>query len=79
MDGAAEGNWVWSDGTAITTENWGQAEPDNFGGKQHYLAMGLEDWPAGTTAEQAFGLAGQFNDINGANKLFYVVEFNGIA
>lgn len=59
---------------------WGSGElgvePDDFGGKQDHLAMGLEGWPVGYPGV-GHGEAGQWNDLNGSNKLFFVVEFEG--
>ena len=75
VEGASEGNWVWADGQVLSFEGWGAVEPDNYAGKQHYMGMGLADWPRGTDPEFAYGLAGQWNDVSGTNKLFYVVEW----
>ena len=71
--GADEGLWVWADGSQIDPDqaNWGGAEPDNYN-NQDYLALGLQDWPVGSGE---LGLAGQWNDLAGANRLYFVVEF----
>ena len=76
-DAQIEGSWKWADGSEIialsitTNDLWGKgqgfeaglSEPDNFMENQHCLAMGLESWPAGATDSEAFGSAGQWNDI----------------
>ena len=51
------------------------SEPDNFEGTQNYLAFGLENWPAGSSPA-GFGEYGQWNDLNGSNRLFSLVEFD---
>jgi hypothetical protein len=74
-DAVTEGVWKWVNGEDLDKDNfmWGSngslSEPDDFGKKQDHLALGLEDWPVGD--------AGQWNDVNGSNKLFFVVEFEG--
>lgn len=70
---ADEGTWVWVNGSQIDADqaNWGGAEPDNFK-SQDYLALGSQDWPLGGGE---LGLAGQWNDLAGTNKLYFVVEF----
>ena len=82
--GAAEGSWRWKySGTALSTtrSEWGRgtlgSEPDNV--DQHYLALGLTNWPAGSSAGNGFGDAGQWNDIGRDNVLFYVVEMTPLA
>jgi hypothetical protein len=71
--GADEGFWVWVNGSQIDPDqaNWGGAEPDNYN-NQDYLALGMQDWPLGSGE---LGLAGQWNDLAGTNKLYFVVEF----
>ncbi|MCX6856891.1 MAG: hypothetical protein NTV80_18530 [Verrucomicrobia bacterium] len=60
-------------------ENWGfnniDAEPDNFGGTQNRAAMAVERWPADAAPGDEIGNAGQWNDIRGANTLFYIIEY----
>lgn len=81
-DKATEGRWEW-DGDNIGSKihfyqgarngnsinglynNWGN-EPDNFNNNQDALAMALSAWP--------FGSAGQWNDINDQNSIYYVIE-----
>jgi len=84
-DAKKEGSWIWNSGGKVlsTRIEWGSGklgkEPDNYNKKQHYLALGLENWPYGTTNGQGFGNAGQWNDLIGDNKLLSVVEFNSIS
>ena len=89
-DAQIEGSWKWADGSEIsalsitTNDLWGKgqgfeaglSEPDNFMENQHCLAMGLESWPAGATDSEAFGSAGQWNDISCSNKLNFVIEYD---
>lgn len=56
--------------------NWGSAfgfqnEPDNSGGNQDGLAIGLNKWPQTTGG---LGEAGQWNDILTTEILYYIVE-----
>lgn len=85
-DIATEGNWVW-DGNNDSTgtqfwqgdktgnavgglyNNWGD-EPDDYNNNQDGLALSLTNWPYGT--------AGQWNDVNHTNILYYVIEHPGI-
>lgn len=59
--------------------NWGgkstgfAKEPDNFRSEQHHAAIGLAGWPSGSTI---LGSAGEWNDINGSNLLYYIIEKN---
>ena len=45
-DGAAEGTWVFTDGTRVTHTAWSDGQPDNLGGGQHCLATNFKgpDW-----------------------------------
>jgi hypothetical protein len=73
-----EGEWIWVDngvqfwrgdsaGSAVGAlyNNWGQ-EPDDFDG-QDAAGIALSDWP--------FGVAGQWNDVDTGNTLFYIIEY----
>ncbi|NRP96471.1 Ig-like domain-containing protein [Marinobacterium sp. xm-a-127] len=80
-DAASEGNWVWAyDSSTLSTTRaeWGEgnlgSEPDNSNGNQDYLAMGLENWPYGSSSGSGYGDAGEWNDIAGTNRLYFVVE-----
>lgn len=84
-DLTTEGNWIW-DGTNSGTgtqfwqgtatgipvgglyNNWGN-EPDDFQG-QDGLAFALTNWP--------LGVAGEWNDVDETNTLYFVIEYNGI-
>lgn len=79
-DATVEGTWHWSDGSLITEySNWGSGsgviEPDNFEGLQDHLGMALEGWPY-PGAE--IGASGEWNDIQGSNRLWSVIEFDGL-
>jgi hypothetical protein len=85
-DRAGEGQWLWNgtnendkgtlfwnNGSSVSGAfaNWGSSnfgqEPDNYLGNQNAGAIALADWPVGT--------AGQWNDINEANQLYFVSEY----
>lgn len=83
-DAEAEGQWIWSNSRqAIDTgrTEWGRgslgSEPDNFNG-QDALAIGLENWPRGSNSGSGYGNAGQWNDINGSNTLYYIIEYDNV-
>ena len=70
-DGAAQGsytNWGTADGM--------QNEPDNYQSSQDAVAIALQSWPVNAGFE--LGTAGQWNDVDIANRLYYVVEFDTI-
>ena len=84
-DLSIEGNWVWDGnndnnstqfwmGTSTGNpvgglyNNWGN-EPDDFGG-QDALGLSLNGWPLGS--------AGQWNDVDHTNTLYYVVEHSTV-
>jgi hypothetical protein len=76
-DVAVPDTWLWVNGNPFGTSyaNWGIAEPDNFGGVQDSLAMGLEGWPVWNPG--SFGNASEWNDLDGDdNNLAYVIEFD---
>lgn len=78
-DRVTEGNWLWVNDSHVSSgyQNWGKGglgtEPDDFGGAQDSLALGMGKWPAPTGG---IGELGQWNDINSDNKLYYLVEKN---
>ncbi|NCA76824.1 MAG: hypothetical protein EOM90_10850 [Alphaproteobacteria bacterium] len=57
--------------------NWGGTstgiikEPDDFGGSQDAAAIALRGWPSGSGT---LGITGEWNDINIANSLYFVVK-----
>jgi hypothetical protein len=88
-DGNNEGNginfWI-GEGTAGSGgghvvggayANWGGAstgtyhEPDDYAGIQDGAAIGLSGWPSGSGS---LGIASEWNDINMANALYFVIE-----
>ena len=87
-DLATEGNWVWDgDNNGSTTQfwqggtggvpigglynNWGN-EPDNAGNIQDAGAIAITQWPLGSGS---LGSAGQWNDVNDINTLYYIIEY----
>jgi len=78
-DIAKEGEWRWYDGSLISAgySNWGHGgEPDNYQNRQDCLAMGLDAWPVG------YGFMGspaEWNDINGDNRLAYIIEIDSVS
>ena len=82
-----ESDWRWSNNNdlfwrgdfngkpvAERYTNWG-VQPDNAGGAENALAMGLANWPA---PFYDLGSTGQWNDLEADNRLLYVVEFDTI-
>jgi len=82
-DMASEGAWIWdgdnvgssipfwqgkSNGTPVNGafNNWGN-EPDDFNNNQDGLGLAITNWP--------LGVAGQWNDVNTANQLYFVIEY----
>ena len=87
-DAEREGQWTWSNngdpfwrgdfnGSPVGGRytNWG-IQPDNAGGAENALAMGLADWPA---PFYDLGELGQWNDLGAENSLAYVVEFETLS
>ena len=61
--------------------NWGtdggvRNEPDNYLNNQDGAAIALQSWPRG--AGFSLGSAGQWNDVNTSNRLYYIVEFDTV-
>ena len=87
-DARNEGQWTWSNNGDLFWQgdfngspvggrytNWG-IQPDNAGGTENALAMGLADWPE---PFYDLGATGQWNDLEAGNKLVYVVEFDTLS
>lgn len=77
-DRAVEGTWTWVNGSSMSGyTNWGSgamgAEPDDYQGAQDALGLGLNAWPA---PSGGIGVAGEWNDINESNLLYFVVEWD---
>ena len=77
------GNTFWAGGSGGSAQNglyqnWGRLvgglEPDNYGSNQNRAALALERWPISATTGQEIGQAGQWNDVNHTNALYYVIE-----
>ncbi len=83
-----EGSWFWdgdNDGTGVQFwegdasgmavddlfSKWGN-EPDDSDG-QDGLGMGITQWPISTGS---LGSAGQWNDIDVNNQLYFLIEYN---
>ena len=84
-DITVEGNWVWDGNNDMTStqfwqgtssgvpigglyNNWGN-EPDDFNG-QDALGLAYTNWP--------LGVAGQWNDVDTGNTLYYIIEHTGL-
>ena len=82
-DISTEGAWVWdgdNTGSSIpfwqgkangmpvngAFNNWGN-EPDDFNNNQDGLGLAITNWP--------LGVAGQWNDVNTTNPLYFVIEY----
>ncbi len=83
-DLGTEGVWIW-DGDNNTTgpqfwqgttsgnavgglyNNWGN-EPDNFNNNQDAAGIALTNWP--------LGVAGEWNDVDHTNTLYYIIEID---
>lgn len=83
-----EGQWRWSNngeqfwsgdfnGTAVSGQysNWG-VQPDNYGGSEDALAIGLSDWP---DPFYDLGETGQWNDLDKSTPLYSLVEFEDVS
>jgi len=67
-----EGAFAHWGGITLSSYN----EPDNYGGSgQDHAAIGLSGWPAGSTA---LGSPGEWNDITGSSKIYFVVEYDSV-
>ncbi len=88
----AEGTWVWENNTAQfwsggingqpqggLFSNWGrdinedQHEPDNANNIQDAAGIALNSWPV---PGGSLGQTSHWNDLNIANELFYIIEYN---
>lgn len=68
-DEKQEGVWKWVDGTTMTYTNWNNGEPNNVGGKEHYLEV----------YSPPINIAGKWNDLDGTvngSVNGYICEFN---
>lgn len=79
-DAQTEGQWVWTTGAPLGPYlNWAAGplgrEPDDFGGAQDGLAMALQAYPAPVGG---IGVAGQWNDVDVRNALYFVVEYDEV-
>ena len=76
-DQVTEETWIWANNEEMTYSNWGSgslgSEPDNSN-NQDGLALGLENWPSGSSNGAGYGDAGYWNDVDVSNQLFFVVE-----
>ena len=86
-DSASEGSWKWAKDNATlatTRSEWGAGtafgsyikEPDNSY-NQDFLALGMTKWP-NFEGYGKIGSPGQWNDVQGGNTLYFVVEMDAI-
>jgi methionine-rich copper-binding protein CopC len=84
-DSASEGSWKWAKDNATlatTRSEWGAGtafgsyikEPDNSY-NQDFLALGMTKWP-NFEGYGKIGSPGQWNDVQGDNTLYFVVEMD---
>ncbi len=75
-----QGSWGANNGAPVNGAyvNWGGTntgtgsnEPDNYAGNQDGAAIALEPWPAAGMGN----IAGEWNDINISNQLYFIVEY----
>jgi len=77
-----QGSWGAGNGAAVGGAyiNWGGAntgttnEPDDYGSNQDAAGIGLEPWPASGMGN----IAGEWNDIDKANTLYFIVEYDNV-
>lgn len=75
-----EGNAGSGNGSAVSGMfiNWGGTskgspnEPDDYLNNQDAAGIGLDGWPSGSGS---YGIAGEWNDINVSNQLYFVVQY----
>ena len=76
-----QGKWGAGNGAAVNGAyiNWGGTntgsgtnEPDDYGSNQDAAGIGMEPWPAAG----AGNIAGEWNDIDKSNTLYFVVEYD---
>ena len=82
-DFESEGTWLWRNSRRpipMDRPEWGSGagitEPDNSGGIQHHLGFGLSSWPAGAAPGEVIGFYGEWNDIDGTNRLYSLIEYD---
>ena len=86
-DKNVEGEWKWdgnNDGNGVDFwlgnslfgfpvnglyNNWGN-EPDDFNNNQDAMGIALTDWPR--------GVLGEWNDVDEANQLYFLIEYNSV-
>ena len=76
-----QGSWGAGGGSAVNGAyfNWGGTntgngsnEPDDYGSSQDAAGIGMEAWPAPGTGN----IAGEWNDIDKSNTLYFIVEYD---
>lgn len=78
-DNDGVGSQFWQGGSAASGgvvigglyNNWGN-EPDNSGNAQDAAGIAITQWPIGSGS---LGSAGQWNDVNKTNALYYIIEY----
>ena len=76
-----QGNWGAGNGAAVGNAyfNWGGTntgsgsnEPDDYGSSQDAAGIGMDAWPSAGSGN----VAGEWNDINKSNTLYFIVEYD---
>ena len=61
-------NWG---GTSTGTPN----EPDDYASIQDCAGIALTEWPLGAPVSSRYGNASEWNDLDGSNLLYYIIEY----
>lgn len=82
----ADGSPFWAGGSSGSAQdglyqNWGRnpsphggPEPDDYHASQNRTAMAMGKWPVAAASGEQIGDAGQWNDLDHTNALFYLIE-----